>query len=372
MAPGAHAVVVGVYFFVTSATYHCRSPLTGVPFFGAPVAFFFGGGTCRFCKNRHLPFAEIVPFCARHYTVIVFLRPFAVKKSGSNHIACHKNGYIVDSVVFLLYNNSSNLSSGLTLGAFVNNCRCLRRSVVARSENCGTRHTAYGLRTNLQKLSLPLIEARCRANVFVRGTEMFTVLDWIIVGVAVVAFVIGIIKGIFRQLFALGGILLVFKCGSLLTPYAQEWLSSLIPDDSVRSLVALLASYIVLFVVWALISGIILKILEKSKALGGINRIMGGVLGIAIVYVCCAVLFALVLKTSDTFMPWLKNIMKPLIEGENPSWIVTNIFPADGNKLGEWIVRSLLDKLNEMMPDTGSGTGEAASAVLSWLVSAAA
>ena len=153
---------------------------------------------------------------------------------------------------------------------------------------------------------------------------MFTVLDWIIVGVAVVAFVIGIIKGLFRQLFALGGILLVFKCGSLLTPYAQEWLSSLIPDDSVRSLVALLASYIVLFVVWALISGIILKILEKSKALGGINRIMGGVLGIAIVYVCCAVLFALVLKTSDTFMPWLKNIMKPLIEGENPSWIVTN------------------------------------------------
>lgn len=201
---------------------------------------------------------------------------------------------------------------------------------------------------------------------------MFTVLDWIIVGVAAVAFVIGIIKGLFRQLFALGGILLVFKCGSLLTPYAQEWLSSLIPDDSVRSLVALLASYIVLFVVWALISGIILKILEKSKALGGINRIMGGVLGIAIVYVCCAVLFALVLKTSDTFMPWLKNIMKPLIEGENPSWIVTNIFPADGNKLGEWIVRSLLDKLNEMMPDTGSGTGEAASAVLSWLVSAAA
>ena len=173
---------------------------------------------------------------------------------------------------------------------------------------------------------------------------MFTVLDWIIVGVAVVAFVIGIIKGFFRQLFALGGILLVFKCGSLLTPYAQEWLSSLIPDDSVRSLVALLASYIVLFVV----------------------------LGIAIVYVCCAVLFALVLKTSDTLMPWLKNIMKPLIEGENPSWIVTNIFPADGNKLGEWIVRSLLDKLNEMMPDTGSGTGEAASAVLSWLVSAAA
>lgn len=214
--------------------------------------------------------------------------------------------------------------------------------------------------------------ARCRANVFVRGTEMFTILDWIIVGVAVVAFVIGIIKGLFRQLFALGGILLVFKCGSLLTPYAQEWLSSLIPDDSVRALVALLASYIVLFVVWALISGIILKILEKSKALGGINRILGGVLGIAIVYVCCAVLFALVLKTSDSFMPWLKNIMKPLIEGDNPSWIVNNIFPADGNKVGEWIVHTLLDKLNEMMPDTGSGTEETASAVLSWLVSVAA
>lgn len=42
VAPGAHAVVVGVYFFVTSATYHCRSPLTGVPIFGAPVAFFGG------------------------------------------------------------------------------------------------------------------------------------------------------------------------------------------------------------------------------------------------------------------------------------------------------------------------------------------
>lgn len=186
---------------------------------------------------------------------------------------------------------------------------------------------------------------------------MFTVFDWIVVGVAALAFVIGLIKGFFRQLFAFGGIVLVFTCGSFVTPYAQNWLSSLIPDDAVRSLVALIATYIVLFVVWALVSNLILKVLEKSKALGGINRLFGGLLGIAIVYVVCAVLFALVLKTSDSFMPWLKNLVKPLIEGENPSWIVTNIFPADGNKVGEWIVKYLLDKLNEMLPSGGGTDG---------------
>ena len=150
VAPGAHTVVVGVYFFVTSATYHCRSPLTGVPFFGAPVAFFW---LAVFAKIGTCPSPKLSPFAPVIIPCLCFCALLQSKKSGSNHIACHKKAYTVDSVAFLLYNNSSNLSSGLTLGAFVNNCRCLRRRVVALSENCGIRHSAFGicLRTNAQK-----------------------------------------------------------------------------------------------------------------------------------------------------------------------------------------------------------------------------
>ncbi len=117
-------------------------------------------GLAVFAKIGTCPPPKLSPFAPVIIPCLCFCALLQSKKSGSNHIACHKKAYTVDSVVFLLYNNNSDLSPCLTLGAFVNNCRCLRRRVVALSENCGIRHSAlgirhsafgFGLRTNAQK-----------------------------------------------------------------------------------------------------------------------------------------------------------------------------------------------------------------------------
>lgn len=179
---------------------------------------------------------------------------------------------------------------------------------------------------------------------------MFNTLDWVIVGLAAFLFVVGIIKGFLKQLFSFLGVFVVFSCGSYLTPYAQGWLEGLIPDASLRSMVAMIASYLVLFIAWALVTGLIVKLFEKSKMLGAINRLLGGLLGVASMYVICAVVFALILNTADGFLPNIKNLLKPLIEGDSPSWFAANLFSVENNKLGEWIIRAITEKLNEIVP----------------------
>ena len=185
---------------------------------------------------------------------------------------------------------------------------------------------------------------------------MLNTLDYIILGLTTFFFILGIIKGFLKQLFSFLGMIIVFTCGSILTPYAQEWLSGVIPDESLRSVVAMVASYLVLFIVWALLTALIIKLLTKIKIIGFLNRVLGGLLGIATIYVICAVVFALVLSTNESFLPTIKNLLNPLINGESPSWIANNMFAAGKNPIGEMIVKAIIDKIGEIMPSTPSET----------------
>ena len=160
---------------------------------------------------------------------------------------------------------------------------------------------------------------------------MLNTLDYIILGLTAFFFILGIIKGFLKQLFSFLGMIIVFTCGSILTPYAQEWLSGVIPDESLRSVVAMVASYLVLFIVWALLTALIIKLLTKIKIIGFLNRVLGGLLGIATIYVICAVVFALVLSTNESFLPTIKNLLNqrrvPQLDcqqhvcgGQKPNW----------------------------------------------------
>lgn len=193
---------------------------------------------------------------------------------------------------------------------------------------------------------------------------MFNAFDWVILGITAFLFVMGVIKGFLKQLFAFLGIVVVFSFGSVLAPYAQGWLESIITDASLRSLVAMIASYLVLFIVWSLVTGLIVKILEKNGVISFLNRVLGGLLGVACMYVICAVVFALILNTAEGFLPSVKNLVKPLIEGDSPSWLVTNIFSAENNKLGEFIVSAFIDKINEILPSTDPSAFAACALVL--------
>ncbi len=167
-------------------------------------------------------------------------------------------------------------------------------------------------------------------------------LDYVILGIAAVCFVIGIIKGLLNQIFAIGGVLVVTKCSSMVTPYLQQFIGKLITDESASTLVSLILSYVLLVIVWAIITKLITKAVEKS-GLGWLNRLLGGIVGIATTYLICAVVVSL-LKL-EVFASYTEKI-SALTEN---SWIVKNIYAQ--NPIGDWIMESLSNMFAAAVPE---------------------
>lgn len=170
------------------------------------------------------------------------------------------------------------------------------------------------------------------------------VFDYIILGVAAVCFIIGLIRGLLKQVFSVGGVFVVFYGASELTPYAQELLGKIIPDVATSSTVCFIVAAVVILIAWSLISGLICKIVNNG-VLGGINRLLGGVLGVAIVYCIMAVVVAL--YQAPNFMPELTQKLAPTFEGEGGSWIISNVFSS--NPVGNWLVNAVTEFLSTMV-----------------------
>ena len=167
-------------------------------------------------------------------------------------------------------------------------------------------------------------------------------LDYVIIGIAAVCFVIGLIKGLLNQVFAVGGVFVVTKCSSLITPYTQQLVGKLITDESTSTLVALVLSYIVLTIVWILVTKLITKAVEKG-GLGGLNRLLGGIVGIATTYLIFAVVVAFL--NLEVFAS-IREKFSALIDN---SWIVKNIYAQ--NPVGDWIMKSLSEMFTTATPE---------------------
>lgn len=166
---------------------------------------------------------------------------------------------------------------------------------------------------------------------------MLNTVDYVIIGLAGICFIVGIIRGLLKQAFAIGGVVIVATCSSYLTPFAQPYVEKVITDPQIASIVCFVLAALVLLIVWSIISSLICRVVEHG-AMGVINRILGGVIGIAIVYVIVAIVMAL--YTTENFMPKLTGILQPYFDGENGSWIIKNMF-IDKNPVGEWMMKAI-------------------------------
>ena len=168
------------------------------------------------------------------------------------------------------------------------------------------------------------------------------VLDYIYLALVAVVFIVGIFKGLIRQILTIVGVILVATLTATVEPYVQSWLINTSMDDGTRNVVAMIATVILLTVAYALLALLITKLLRKIKIIGLLDRILGGVLGLAVVYLVFAVIFALFNGTSDEFMPLLKSVAG---EAFKTSWIGEHIYK--NNFFGDWIINGIAGKLLE-------------------------
>ena len=186
------------------------------------------------------------------------------------------------------------------------------------------------------------------------------ILDYIFIALAVVGLVVGLLKGFLKQVLAVVGVVVVATLTAVVEPHVQNWFVNTSMSDSTRNLVAMLVTVLLLAAVYGLLAYLIGKLLKKIKVIKILDRILGAVLGVAVVYLSFAVLLALLINTSETFLPSIKSLTSDYIEN---SWIVTHIYK--NNFFGDWVINGIAKKLlDSLQPNQGNPDASAILATL--------
>ena len=168
------------------------------------------------------------------------------------------------------------------------------------------------------------------------------VLDYVILGILAISMIIGFVKGLIKQLLTFGGIIVVALLTATVSPIVQSWLVGVIESDGTRAAVAMFATVILLAVVYGVVAWLLGKLLKKIRLIKVLDKVLGGVMGIAVVYFTFAVIFALFTQTGEGFLPTLKSWLGESIE---TSWFNANIY--NNNFFGNWVINGIAEKLIE-------------------------
>lgn len=178
-----------------------------------------------------------------------------------------------------------------------------------------------------------------------------TLLDYIFLGAIAIGLFLGIWKGFIKQIFALAGVFVIAIGTTYLAPYPNAWLTPVIESETTCTIVAIGITFVVLAVVYGVITGLIGKLVNKIPILGWLNRLLGALFSIAVVYIIFSVLVTLIIGTSDEFLAGLKGLLKEPFES---SWIVNNIYGGTANPeknfFGNWLLQVISEKISALLP----------------------
>lgn len=166
------------------------------------------------------------------------------------------------------------------------------------------------------------------------------IIDWILIVVFAGSLVLGIIKGLLKQVFVIVGFLVVVFGTAVVAPYVQSWFTGIIPDENTRAIVGTVATVILLTVATSLLSWLIRKLVHRSKAIGALDRILGGVVSLVVAFLAVSVFVELILNTGDLFLPATKSLLKEPFE---QSAVVQAVY--GNNFFGRLIVNEIANKI---------------------------
>lgn len=172
------------------------------------------------------------------------------------------------------------------------------------------------------------------------------ILDYVILGCLVLGLILGTWKGFIGQIFAIAGIFLVGLGTSLLSPYPDKWLAGVIASDTIRHLVAIVITFVVLGIVYALLTKLLSKLVNKIPVLGWLNRLLGAIFSVVVVYMVFGVVVAIVLRATKGFIADMQTHFLN-------SWFVNNIYGGldfDKNFFGNWLVNLFVEKISSLLP----------------------
>ena len=165
-------------------------------------------------------------------------------------------------------------------------------------------------------------------------------IDYIIFAILAISLVVGFFKGLIKQLLMVGGIIVVALLTATVSPFVQNWLAGIIAAEGTRAAVAMFATVILLSVVYGLLAWLVGKLLKKITLIKALDKILGGVMGIAVVYLVFAVIFGLFTMTGEGFLPALKGWIGEPIQN---SWFNAHIY--NNNFFGKWVIEGIAQKL---------------------------
>ena len=166
------------------------------------------------------------------------------------------------------------------------------------------------------------------------------VLDFVILAILAISMIVGLFKGLLKQLLTVVGIIVVAMLTATVAPFVQSWFVNIIPNEGTRAAVAMFASLILLAVAYGVLAWLLGKLLKKIKIFKVLDKILGGAMGIAVVYLVFSVIFAVILDTNENFLPSIKNSVGDAFQN---GWFGTHIYAK--NPFGTWIIRDIAEKL---------------------------
>ena len=172
------------------------------------------------------------------------------------------------------------------------------------------------------------------------------ILDYVIIAIFVLSTVLGVFKGFIKQALTIIGVIVVATLTATVTPYVQNWLTSVIADDNTRAVVAMIASVLLLVAAYSVFALLIQRVLKKIKIIKFVDSLLGGLIGASVVYFSFAVIVALFNSTGDGFLPHIKSLVG---DSFTTSWVVTKVYA--NNFFGDCVINGIAEKLiNSLKP----------------------
>ena len=118
-------------------------------------------------------------------------------------------------------------------------------------------------------------------------------IDWIIVVVLALGFIAGIVRGLIRQAFSLGGIIAGVICGAFLyKPFSGFLLNGLNMTEKVAQVLSFIVILLLVPILFGLIGRIFSRLVHVAD-LGFIDRLLGGLFGTLKWFIMLGLLFHL-------------------------------------------------------------------------------
>ncbi|MGQ0653844.1 MAG: CvpA family protein [Betaproteobacteria bacterium] len=107
-----------------------------------------------------------------------------------------------------------------------------------------------------------------------------TWLDYAVIGIAALSILWGAWRGVVREIISLAGWVIAFLAANLFAAPASEYVPATLHNPQLRAALAFIAVFLVALIVTALF-GILLSRLVRAVGLGGLDRSLGALFGLA-------------------------------------------------------------------------------------------